>query len=170
MCKFKCYKYKIFKLIFQFPFSFFIFSHTLSFFIFSPISIFIFSQLAEATCSDRVQCRFESDRAYHAPVVQPGRGSRLKSGTAWVRIQPGAPHAPVADGEASGFQTRHWVFESPPGCQAPQQQVVSGRAANSVCAVQIRGGAPSSSHGGVDELLKSPVPKTGVSPANTTEG
>src|SRR6266487_309449 len=26
-------------------------------------------------------------------------------------------YAPVADGEASGFQTRYWVFESPPGCQ-----------------------------------------------------
>ena len=106
----------------------------------------------------------------YAPVVQPGRGSRLKSGTVLVRIQPGAPHAPVADGEASGFQTRDWVFESPQGCHAPQQQVVSGRVANSVCAVQIRGGAPRFSYGGVDELLKSPVPKTGVSPARTTEG
>ena len=98
-----------------------------------------------------------------APVVQPGRDNRLKSGVVLVQIQPGAPDVPVADGEANGFQTRDWVFESPPGRHAPQQQVVSGRAANSVCAVQIRGGAPSSSYGGVDELLKSPVLKTGVS-------
>ena len=71
-----------------------------------------------------------------------GRGNRLKSGRVLVRIQPGAPDAPVADGEASGFQTRDWVFESPLGCHAPQQQVVSGRVATSVCAVRFRGGAP----------------------------
>jgi hypothetical protein len=93
-----------------------------------------------------------------------GRGNRLKSGRVLVRIQPGAPYAPVADGEASGFQIRDWVFESPPGCHAPQQQVASGRVANSVCAVRFRGCAPSFVCGGVDELLKSPVPKTGVSP------
>ncbi len=51
-------------------------------------------------------------------------------------------YAPVADGEASGFQTRLWVFESPLGCHAPQQQMASGRAATPACAVRIRGGAP----------------------------
>ena len=39
-----------------------------------------------------------------------GRGNPLKTGRVLVRIQPGAPRAPVADGEASGFQTRDWVF------------------------------------------------------------
>ena len=71
-----------------------------------------------------------------------GRGNPLKTGRVLVRIQPGAPYAPVADGEASGFQTRDWVFESPLGCPAPQQQVASGRVATSVCAVRSRGGSP----------------------------
>ena len=75
-----------------------------------------------------------------------GRGNRLKSGRVLVRIQPGAPYAPVADGEASGFQTRDWVFESPLGRHAPQQQVASGRVATSVCAVRCCGGTPSFSH------------------------
>ena len=119
---------------------------------------------AEATRSDRVQCRFESDRAYQCACSPTDRDSGLKSRTVLVRIRPDAPDGPVADGEASGFQTRDWVFESPLGCHAPQQQVASGRTANSVCAVRFRGGAPSFQCGGVDELLKSPVPKTGVSP------
>ena len=75
------------------------------------------SPTAEATRSKRVKCWFESSQAHQ--------------------------RAPVADGEASGFQTRDWVFESPLGCQAPQQQVASGRVATSVCAVRFRGGAPS---------------------------
>ena len=79
----------------------------------------------------------------NAPVVQPEEATASKAVQCWFESSR-ARHAPVADGEASGFQTRHWVFESPPGCHAPQQQGVSGRAANSVCAVQIRGGAPSS--------------------------
>jgi hypothetical protein len=96
-------------------------------------------QPVEATRSKRVECWFESSRAHHTPRL---------------------PMVRRADSKPA-----FWVFESPPGCHAPQQQVVSGRAANSVCAVQFRGGAPSFSHcGGVDALLKSPVPKTGVSP------
>ena len=97
------------------------------------------SPTVEAAASRAVQCWFESSRAHQRS-------------------------APVADGEAGGFQTRLWVFESPLGCHAPQQQVASGRAATSACAVRIRGGAPIFREGGVDELLKSPVPKTGVSP------
>jgi hypothetical protein len=104
------------------------------------------------------------DLAYQSACSPTGRDSGLKSRRVPVRIRPGAPYAPVADGEASGFQTRDWVFESPLGCHAPQQQVASGRVATSVCAVRFRGGASSFVCGGVDELLKSPVPKTGVSP------
>jgi hypothetical protein len=146
------------------------------------------AQLADACGREPHCCEFESRPEHHRLVAQLGRGNTLRPFSVsvrirprppcagsptrqrqppqkrgLVRIQPGAPGAPVADGEASGFQTRRWVFESPPGCHAPQQQVVSGQAANSVCAVQVRGGAPNSLRGGVDELLKSPVPKTGVS-------
>ena len=73
-------------------------------------------------------------------------------------------HAWVIPVEASEFQTRDWVFESPLGCHAPQQQVGSGRVAISVCAVRFRGDAPKCVRGGVDKLLKSPVSKTSVSP------
>ena len=104
------------------------------------------AQLGRGNTLRRVQCRFESDRAYHCARSPIGRGNRLKSGRVLVRIQPGAPYAPVADGEASGFQTRDWVFESPLGCHAPQQQVASGRVATSACAVRFRGGAPSFSN------------------------
>lgn len=55
-----------------------------------------------------------------APVVQLGETAALKA--AQCQFESGQAHrfALVADGEASGFQTRDWVFESPPGCQAPQ--------------------------------------------------
>ena len=95
-----------------------------------------------------------------APVVQPVEAAASKAVQCWFKSGRAHQYVPVADGEASGFQTRDWVFESPPGRQAPQQQMASGRAANSACAVRIRGGAPC---GGVDELRKSPVLKTGVS-------
>ena len=149
------------------------------------------AQLVDACGRGPHCCEFESRPEHHRLVAQLGRGNTLRTCPVSVRIRPSLPcarspkwqrqppqkrysagsnpagrtNAPVADGEASGFQTRHWVFESPLGCHAPQQQVASGRAATSACAVRIRGGAPILfACGGVDELLKSPVLKTGVSP------
>ena len=142
--------------------------------------------MADACGREPHCCEFESRPEHYRLVAQPGRGGALRPRPVSVRIRPSLPcarsptaeaaaskavqcwfksgrahqYVPVADGEASGFQTRDWVFESPLGRQAPQQQMASGRAANSACAVRIRGGAPC---GGVDELRKSPVLKTGVS-------
>ena len=55
----------------------------------SPEHHRLVAQLGEATRSDRVQCRFESDRAYHATVVQLAETAALKAAVQ-VRIQPGA--------------------------------------------------------------------------------
>ena len=85
-----------------------------------------------------------------------------------VQIQPGAPHAPVADGEASGFQTRDWVFESPPGCQPADAE--AAEAAVRKTALSEFESRLLVQYGGVDELLKSPVPKTGVRPARVHRG
>ena len=52
------------------------------------------AELADAAGSRPVStCRFKSCRAHHAPV---------------------------ADGEADGLQSRNWWFESAPECHAPQ--------------------------------------------------
>lgn len=116
----------------------------------------------------------------NAPVVQPGRGSRLKSGTVLVRIQPGAPsfHAPMpmvrptdskpvigcsnhprgtkrrnSKWRAAGLQPRRTRHHS-----LPRTTDLRLCALRSAAALQVF------RYGGVDELRKSPVPKTGVSP------
>ena len=49
---------------------------------------------AEELGSELSQCRFESDRAHHAPVAQLAGGVCLKNRTVPVRIWPGAPTYP----------------------------------------------------------------------------
>lgn len=44
-------------------------------------------------------------------------------------------HAPVTDGEVRGFQTRFWVFESPPECHVRDAEVVEAL----VCKTSLSG-------------------------------
>jgi hypothetical protein len=111
-----------------------------------------------------------------APVAPTGRGNRLKSGSGAGSNPAGRTIRPRADGEAGGSQTRFWVFESPRGCHLESMQCAATASGERPgCNLGERGSIPRRrskfpTWGGVDELLKSPVPKTGVSPERTTEG
>jgi hypothetical protein len=69
---------------------------------------------AEATRSDRVQCRFESDPAYHAPVVQPEEAAASKAVQCWFESSrayqmPQLPMVRPADSKpAIGCSNHPW--------------------------------------------------------------
>lgn len=58
---------------------------------FAPASL---AQLAEATVSEAVRSRFESEGKHHAEVAQSGRGARSRAWRLRVRISPSAPFHP----------------------------------------------------------------------------
>ena len=93
------------------------------------------------------------------------RGNPLKMGLVLVRIQPGAPTPRLPMVRPADSKPATECSNHSRGANAPQQQVASGRIATPAYGVRFSGGAPRFFKcGGVDEMLKSPVPKTGVSP------
>jgi hypothetical protein len=87
-----------------------------------------------------------------------------------VQLQRRAPiFAPVADGEASGLQSRDWVFESPPECQVQKRargRVDSGSGLlNRNTLVLFQPGVPESSRsprGVVGKRLKPTYPSSEI--------
>ena len=150
------------------------------------------AQLVDACGREPHCCEFESRSEHHRLVTQFGRGNTLRPCPVSVRIRPSLPIlAPVFQMvEIAALKAAQCRFESGQAHHMPRLPML--RRADSKpatgCSNHPRGAMRRNSkwraaelqprcarfdsaaalqkfaRGGVDELLKSPVPKTGVSP------